>query len=51
LTGERRGTGILPRHGGRFSPVNVDQVAGELVVVGTIIHRRHLIESPAARAQ
>jgi hypothetical protein len=31
--------------------MNVDHVAGELVVVGTIIHRQHLIGDPAAAAQ
>ena len=35
-TGERCGTGILPRHGGGSRPARVDQVAGERLVVGII---------------
>jgi Homeodomain-like domain len=36
--GERCGTCIAPRHSGSLPPVNVDHVAREFVVVGTVCH-------------
>jgi hypothetical protein len=38
LTGERRGMGIAPRHGGRLPPVNVDHVMCEFALIGTCYH-------------
>src|SRR3954454_19146800 len=38
LAANRRGASILPRDGGRPSSMNVDNVEGELVVVGTVGH-------------
>ena len=49
-TGERRGTGIRPRHSGRLLPVNVDHVTSEVIVVGTIGHQHPLVGRNAAGA-
>ena len=44
LSGERRRTGILPRHGSGLPPVHIDHVADELQIVGIIDHYGCLVD-------
>ena len=44
LSGERRRTGILPRHGSGLPPVHIDHVAGEIQIVGIIDHYGCLVD-------
>ena len=41
LTGQRRGTAILPRQIVGLASVHVDHVAGELAIVGTTVITSH----------
>jgi hypothetical protein len=50
LAGDRRGTGIPPCHGGGLPAVNVNHVAREFVLVGTIRHHHHLVARPVPDA-
>jgi len=47
LTGERRGSGVSPRHGWGFRPVHLDHVAGEGVFVAFVARFHGLIDRRA----
>jgi hypothetical protein len=51
LAGDRCGAGIPPCHGSGLPAVNVDHVAREFVLVGTIRHHHHLVARPVPEVQ
>jgi hypothetical protein len=50
LTGDRCGTGVPARNGSGLPPMNVNHIAREFVVVGTICHHHHLVARPVLEA-